>query len=438
MAHTPTPPKSLWRNADFLKVWAGQTISMIGSEVTGLALPLTAVLILNATPAQMGVLGAAQYAPALLLGLFAGVWIDRVRRRPILLFADVGRALLLASIPVALLLGMHEMTYLYGVAFAVGALTVLFSVAYQAYLPSLVEKARLVEANGRLEASRSLAGIVGAGLSGALVQLLTAPIAILADACSFLVSVFSLAIIRTPESKPARIAQRKRVFAEIGEGLRMTFGHPLLRPIVITSAIFNLFAAILNSLAVVYMVRDLQFSPVAVGAASAIASVAGLLAAAIVGRVTRWFGVGRALVGATLLISSGWLILPLAGSVLAPSIPLVTLGASLGAMGDVFYNVNAISVQQSVTPNRLRGRVGASVRFTLWGLQPLGALAGGFIGQTFGLRAALFVSSAGFLSAFLWALFSPIRHLRAHATPSDEETSATEAPEEAVSGAAER
>ena len=399
--------------------------------MTGLALPLTAALTLNATPAQMGILGAVQYAPALLLGLFAGVWIDRVRRRPILIFADVGRALLLASIPVAILLGAHTINYLYGVAFAVGALTVLFAVAYQAYLPSLVEKSHLVEANGRFEASRALAGVLGSGLSGALVQLLTAPIAILADACSFLVSVFTLAIIRTPEPKPVRSVERKHIFAEIGEGLRMTFGHPLLRPIVITSAIFNLFAAILNSLAVVYMVRNLHFSPVVIGAASAIASVAGLLAAIIVGRLTHWFGVGRTLVAATLLISGGWLILPLAGSVLAPSIPLVTVGASLGAMGDVFYNVNAISVIQSVTPNRLRGRVSASVRFTLWGLQPLGALAGGFIGQTYGLQVALFVSSAGFLSAFLWALFSPIRHLRTHPTPDDDgdvESAATEAP----------
>jgi MFS family permease len=439
-------PKSLWRNADFLKLWAGQTISMIGSEVTGLALPLTAALTLNATPAQMGILGAVQYAPALLLGLFAGVWIDRVRRRPILIFADMGRALLLASIPIAILLGAQSMNYLYGVAFAVGGLTVLFSVAYQAYLPSLVEKAHLVDANGRLEGSRVFAFIVGSGLAGALVQLLTAPIAILADACSFLVSVFSLAIIRTPEPKPVRGAERKHIFAEIGEGLRMTFGHPQLRPIVITSAIFNLFAAILNSLLVLYLVRDLHFSPVVIGVASAVAGVAGLLAALIVGRVTRWFGVGRTLVGATLLISGGWLIVPLMGSLLAPSIPIVTLAASLGAMGDVFYNVNAISVIQAVTPNRLRGRVSASVRFTLWGLQPIGALAGGFIGQTYGLQVALFVSSAGFLSAFLWALFSPIRRMRAHPTPSDDEganendreDSATEAAEEAVSGAGER
>jgi len=427
------PSRRLWGNRDFLKLWAGQTISLIGSEVTFLALPLTAALTLNATPAQIGILGAAHYAPALLLGLFAGVWIDRVRRRPILLLADVGRALLLGSIPLAILLGVRGMDYLYSVAFAVGALTVLFAVAYQAYLPSLVEQDQLVEANGRLEASRSLAGIIGSGLSGALVQLLTAPLAILADAFSFLVSVFTLAIIRTPEPKPVRDAQRKHVFAEIGEGLRMTFGHPLLRPIVITSGIFNLFAAILNSLAVLYLVRDLRFSPLAIGALSAIAGVAGLVAAAIAGRVTRWIGVGRTLVGATLLISGGWLILPLAGSALAPSVTVVTVGASLAAMGDVFYNVNAISVIQSVTPNRLRGRVSASIRFTLWGLQPLGALAGGFLGQTLGLRFALFVATAGFLSAFLWALFSPIRHLRTHPQPS-EESGATE---EAVAGAAE-
>ncbi len=146
----------------------------------------------------------------------------------------------------------------------------------------------------------------------------------------------------------------------------------------------------------------------------------------IAGPISRWFGVGCTIVGATLLISGGWLIVPLTGSLLGPSIPLVTLGASLGAMGDVFYNVNSMSVIQSVTPNRLRGRVSASVRFTLWGLQPLGALAGGFIGQTYGLQVALFVSSAGFLSAFLWALFSPIRHLRSHPTPNEEGSAETE------------
>jgi MFS family permease len=402
----------LWRHPDFLKLWAGQTVSLVGSEVTLLALPLTAVLTLGATPAQMGILRAVAFTPALLLGLFAGVWIDRLRRRPILILADLGRAAILASIPLAFMVGVLTMNYLYATAFLVGALTIAFDVAYQAYLPSLVQREHLVEANGKLEGSRSVAGIVGPGLAGALVQLVTAPLAILADALSFIVSVLSLAIIRAPESRPAASGRRGSIWREIGEGLRMTLGHPLLRPSVITSAIFNLFAAILNSLFVLYAICELGFSPLIIGVTFAVASVAGLVTALLAGRVSRRLGVGPSIVIGAFLTAGGWLIPPLVGGPLALTIPLITFGASLGAIGDVLYNVNAVSLRQSITPDHLQGRVSASVRFIIWGLQPIGALVGGFLGQTIGLRFALGVAAAGFVSGFLWALLSPIRSVR--------------------------
>src|SRR5437867_8121574 len=219
----------LWQHPDFLKLWAGQTVSLLGSSVTGLALPLAAVLVLNATPAQMGIMRAAQYLPFLLLGLFAGVWVDRLRRRPVLILADAGRALLVGSIPVAALLGVLRIDVLYVVALLVGVLTVFFDVAYLAYVPSLVPRDSLTEGNSKLEVSRSFAGMAGPALAGALVQLVTAPVALVVDAASFLVSAASLSLIRTPEPKPAALAHGRSIWRDAGEGLRIVGGHPVLR-----------------------------------------------------------------------------------------------------------------------------------------------------------------------------------------------------------------
>jgi len=405
-----TKPPSLWRHAGFMTLLTGQTISLVGSEVSALALPLTAVLVLNADPAQMGILRAVEYAPAALFGLFVGVWIDRIRRRPVLILADLGRGLLLGSIPLALLLGVRQMSYLYAVGFLVGALSIFFAVAYQAYLPSLVQREALVQANSRLEASSSVARILGPGLSGALVQLLTAPVAILADAASFFVSALFMLFIRAPEPRSAQ--QPTDMWRAIGEGLRLALGHPLLRRMLVTSAIFNLFAAILNSQFVLYATRDLHVSPLGIGAIGGVSSVFGLLMAMLAGWIGARLGMGRAIVVATLLIGGGWLILPLAQGTPTFVVPLIAGGASLAAMGDALYNVNAVSLRQLVTPQALQGRVSASVRVVIWGLQPLGALAGGALGEVIGLRATLLLTAGGFLLGFAFALLSPLRTLR--------------------------
>src|SRR5919204_6968169 len=213
-------PGGLWRHREFVKLWTGQTISRLGSEISQLAIPLAAALVLHASPAQMGLLGAFEFAPFLLLSLFAGVWVDRVHRRPVLIVADVGRAIFLGSIPVAAILGVLRIEQLYVVGLLTGVLTVFFDVAYQAYLPVLVSREHLVEGNSKLEVSRSVAQIAGPGLAGGLVQAITAPMAILLDAVSFLVSALSLGLIRTPEPVPVRDG-RRRVRAEIGEGLRV-------------------------------------------------------------------------------------------------------------------------------------------------------------------------------------------------------------------------
>lgn len=405
-----TKPPSLWRHREFTKLLAGQTVSLVGSEVSALAIPLTAVLVLNADPGQMGILRAVEYAPAAIFGLFAGVWIDRARRRPVLIFADLGRGLLLGTIPLALLLGVRQMSYLYAVAFLVGTLSIFFAVAYLAYLPSLVPRASLVAANSRLEASASTARIVGPGLAGALVQLLTAPVAILADAASFFISALSMLFIHAPE--PPSTEPREGMWRAIGRGLHFTLGHQLLRRTLIVGGTFNFFAAILNAQYVLYLTRDLGVSPVGIGGIGVVSSVFGLAAAIAAGWVGAHFGVGRTMTLATLFIGAGWLVLPLATGTPTLVVPLVAAGASLGAMGDGLYNVNAVSLRQLLTPHALQGRVSASVRVVIWGIQPLGALVGGALGEAIGLRYTLLITAAGFLLGFVFAFFSPLRSLR--------------------------
>ncbi len=417
----PTKPRSLWRHGAFVTLLTGQTISLVGSQVSALALPLTAVLILNANAAQMGILQAVEYAPAAIFGLFAGVWVDRIRRRPVLILTDLGRGLLLGSIPLALYLGVREMSYLYLIGFLVGVLTIFFAVAYQAYLPSLVERESLVAANGTLEASSSTAQILGPGLAGALVQLVTAPLAILADATSFFISAIFMLFIRAPEP---RIERRKTgMWREIGTGLRFVFGHPLLRITLLTSGICNFFTGNLNAQVVLYATRDLHIAPLGIGGIFAVGSVFGLLAAALAGWIGRRLGVGRLVIVALLLLGVGSVCWPLAFG--APEVVLLTVGAgaSLVAISDGLYNVSVVSLRQLVTPADLQGRTAAAGRVVIWGAQPLGALGGGFLGVTIGLRYTLLITACGYFLAFLAAVLSPLRGLRS--IPPIEEPAAT-------------
>ncbi len=401
----------LWRHPDFLKLWAGQTVSLCGSEVTALALPLTAVLVLKAGPAQMGVLRAIESVPALLVALLAGIWVDRVRRRPLLIGANLGRAALLGSIPLAASLGLLRLDVLYVVAFAAGTLAVIFSVAYSAFLPSLVAPEHLVEGNTKLEMSRSVAQIVGAGLGGSLVQLLTAPIAIAVDALSFVISALSIAAIRAPEARPAPRDDRRGVRGEIGEGLRLMGGDGLLRALTGSTAVINLFAGVQNTLYVLYAIRDLHLSPVLLGLVGAIYSVCGLLGAALGGRVVRRRGLGPTMTGAALLIGVSSLLLPAAIGPSPASVALFASGMGLMGIGDRVYNINASSLRQAVTPPGAQGRVAASMRMVILGGQVVGAFLGGLLGGWIGLRPMLAVAGAGMLLGFVWLLASPLRTL---------------------------
>jgi MFS family permease len=413
----------LWRHPDFLKLWAGQTISLFGSQVTLLALPLTAVVALDATPAQMGLLGAAEFAPFLLLGLFAGVWVDRLRRRPLMIAADLGRAALLGSIPAAAFSGVLRMELLYAVGFLVGVLTVFFDVAYQAYLPSLVRREELVEGNSKLEVSRSVAQIAGPGVAGGLVQAITAPVTLVVDALSFLVSAASLGIIRVPEPAPAPREHGRNIWAEIAEGLQVVLGNPLLRSIAGCTATSNFFSNVLFAVYVLFVTRELRIEPAVLGLIFSIGSVGALLGALLAGRIAQQFGLGPTIAWVPCVGAPGGLLVPLASGSRELAIPLLVVSQFLIGLTGPIYNVNQVSLRQAITPDRLQGRMNASMRFIVWGTLPLGSLLGGALGERFGLQSALLVGAVGVLLAPLWVVFSPVRNLREAPVPAEEPAS---------------
>lgn len=402
----------LWRHADFLRLWAGQTISQFGSQITLLALPLTAALTLHATPAEMGILSAAETAPFLLVGLFAGVWVDRLRRRPILLLTDLARGVLLLAIPLAALLDVLTIALLYAVAFLVGILTVFFEVAYQSFLPALVGREQLVEGNSKLEVSRSAAQIAGPGIAGGLVQLVTAPIAILVDAASFLVSALFLAFVRVTEPAPAPRAERQTVWKDIGEGLRVVFGSPLLRAIAGCTATGNLFSNMVQAVYILYVTRQLGLGAGAIGGIFAIGSTGFLLGALVAGRVARRFGLGPTIIGSNVFGCLGIGLIPIAHGPARLAAPLLVAAQFIVAFGSPLYNINQVSLRQAITPDHLLGRMNATMRFIVWGTLPIGALIGGALGSSIGLRPALIVGAIGQCLAFLWVFFSPVRALR--------------------------
>ncbi|MBI3972549.1 MAG: MFS transporter [Chloroflexi bacterium] len=394
----------LWRHPDFLKLWAGQTVSLFGSAVSGLAFSLTAVLVLDATPAQMGAIRAAQYLPFLLLGLFVGAWVDRLRRRPILILADAGRALLIGLVPAAALLGMLRIELLYVVARLVGVLTVFFDVAYLAYFPSLVPRDALTEGNNKLEVSRSFAGTAGPALTGALVQLVTAPVAMVVDAASFVVSAASVSLIRTPEPLPAAPARGRSVWRDVGEGLRIVGRHPVLRTLAGQIATVQLAGGINAALLVLYQTRELGFTPALLGVIVSVFSIVALLTAVALRPVTERLGQRRTLIGSLLLTGIGNVCVPLAGMVPAFAMPLLLVRSVLHGMASPSFNVASVGLRQVVTPERLQGRMSATIRFVGWGMLPISALAGGLLGERLGLLPALAIAAGISLVACLWPL----------------------------------
>jgi MFS family permease len=391
---TETTAASVWHHGDFRTLWGGETLSQVGSQITTLALPLTAVITLHASPIQAGLLTAAQFAPNLLLSLPAGVWFDRNRRRPALLAANLGRFVVLALVPLLYVLDGLTMSWLYGTAFLVGALTAIFDVAYLVYLPSLVPRDQLVSANAQLEASFSVAQVSGPGIGGWLVQLLSAPGAVIADAATYLVSALSIGLIRRPEPEPEAEpdAVSTRMIEGIRSGLRATLGHELLRPLTIQSAWSNLCEMATLTLLPIFAVRTLHLSPGVLGLLLSIGGLGGVLGSMSSSRLQVRLGTGRTLLVSMTLTAVGLLLLPTARG--AAAAPVLAASLVVYGFGIAVYNVHSLSLRLALSPPNLISRVTATFRFVVYGTIPLGGLLGGAMGDLFGTRAALTVSGA--------------------------------------------
>lgn len=414
---SPSPVKGeseaapLWRHRDFVKLWTGQSISVFGSQFTGIAFPVIA-LLLGATAIEFGILNALGTAPFLLFGLFVGVWVDRWARRPILIAGDLGRGVIVASIAVLLLSGNLGFVHLYVAAFLTGTLTVFFDVAYQAYLPSLVAPEQLVDANGKLEMTRAAAGVAGPGIGGVIVSVLRPAAAMVLDAASFFVSgAFLLAIRKKEVASPKG---RTSMVADVREGVSVVFGDARLRGIAGCTATSNFFASAGGAVFVLFLVVDLGYPESVIGGVLglvfSVASVGGLVGAAIAGRLARRLGVGNAIVlGASLFVlAPGLTVL----AVQPYAVPMLMAGFFVGILAALVYNVNQVSFRQAITPNRLQGRMNATMRFLVWGTLPLGAIFGGVLGAVVGLRETLAISLVGGSTAVFWILASPVPSIR--------------------------
>ena len=404
------PLRGLWREPDFLKLWAGQAVSQVGSWITLVGLPLTAAKLLNASPLEMGILSGAGAAAVLLFGLFAGAWADRLRRRPILIWADLGRAAVLGTVPFAAAFGRLSMSHLCVVAAASAILTVFFDVSYRTYLPSLVSSENLLEGNSKLSFSESIAGVVGPGLTGVLIAALTAPIAILFDAASFVCSALSVWLIRTPEPRPKSSAA-PHIGREIVEGLRASWREPILRTLLLRSATAAIFVGFGGSLYILFAVRDLRLDAVLLGAVISVGGFSGVFGALAAERLVRRFGFGRTLIGAALLPAVAALLPPLAHGPVAWCAAMLAV-AQLGDVGWSIYDINELTLRQAVAPAHVLGRVNSAAHLMFRGVLPVGALVGGALAEAIGLRNAMFAGAGGFLLSTLWLMFSPVRRLR--------------------------
>jgi len=415
-----SPDRGLLRHPDFLKLWTAETVSQFGTQITLLALPIIAATTLNVTPFEFGLLGTIEFLPFILLSLPAGVWVDRLRRRPILIVGDLGRALTLLSIPIAFAANSLTIWQLYVVGFINGCLTVFFDVAYQSYLPSIVDRDQLVEGNSKLEISRSAAQILGPGFAGILIGALKAPFAILLDALSYLWSAAFVFLIRRPEPPiephdEAVHGPRPSMRQEIAIGLRYVTGHRWLRAIAATTGISNFFSNVIQAIFILYLVDERGLGPAAIGFAFSIGSVGVLLAALTTNRITARVGVGRMLVVSSIGFS-------LSGLIVAAAPPEVIFAAVaafgfVGGFCSVAWNINQVSLRQAITPPRMQGKMNATMRFIVWGTIPIGAITGGALGNVIGLHPTIWVGAVGGIVAFVPVATSSVRRIRTMPEP---------------------
>jgi MFS family permease len=415
--------RSLLRHPDFLKLWTAETVSVFGTAITQLALPIIAATVLQVSAFEFGLLTTIEFLPFILFSLPAGVWVDRLRRRPILIAGDLGRAIAITSIPVAFYFDSLTIWQLYIVGFVNGCLTVFFDVAYQSYLPSVVDRDQLVEGNSKLEITRSAAQILGPGLAGLLIGIFRAPFAMLVDAASYLWSAVFVFFIRRPEPPiephdEAVHGPRPSMRREIALGLRYVVGHRWLRSIAATTGVSNFFGTLVQAILILYLTRERGLTAEVIGFAFSVGSLGVLLAALTTSAITKRAGVGRMLV----LTSVGFSLsgLPVAAAPDVLIFPAVALTGFLGGFCGVAWNINQVSLRQAITPPRMQGKMNATMRFIVWGTIPLGSIAGGALGSLIGLHPTIWVGAIGGLFAFLPVMLSSVRGIVTMPEPAEE------------------
>jgi MFS family permease len=431
----------LLRQPDFAKLWIGDTISQFGSQVSLLAIPIIGATILNVPPEQFALLGFFEFLPFILISLPAGVWVDRLRRRPILISGDLVRAVSLSTIPIAYAAGALTIWQLYLVGFVNGIATVFFDVAYQSYLPSIVERDEIVEGNSKLQVSQSAAQIVGPGFAGVLIGLVTAPVAVIADAGSFVVSALSVFSIRRAEP-PVEVHEDGRkpgMVAEARAGLSYVVGNAYLRMIAACTGSSNLFSNMIYAILILYMARTLTLSPEQIGLIFAIGAIGPLIGALTANLIAKRIGVGPTIVASAFLGFPASVFIAIAPPTQA-AVPLLILGAGVGGFSGMTYNINQVSFRQAITPPRMQGRMNASMRFIVWGTIPVGQILGGALAATLGISTAIWIGTIGAIIPGFFVLFSPVRSLREMPAPVEDDATtlarALEETPEAVGSAA--
>jgi MFS family permease len=410
----------LWRNRDFRRLWVGTAASQLGEQASLVILPLIAVLTLHVDPGQLGVLRAVGQAPILLLSLLVGAWVDRWRTRTVMGLADLGRALALGGAVVAVELGGLRLPALLVVAFAIGALTVFFDVAYQASLVRFLNRDHLVQANSAIEGSRSAAQIGGPAIGGALVSLLSVPVAVACIALFFVLSFLSIARIRRRESAPVHRERRPQVWRQIHEGLHFVWSETRLRAVCLASAAFQFSFAATMTIYLIFLPRELHLSGAAIGLVLAATGPGALIGSLLAGRLPIRFGYGRVLLTAAVMGDGVMLCVPALHGPAAVTIPaLIAVNVGFGIFGQL-VNVTVMAIRQTVTPDRMQGRAAATITFAGMGFAPLGSLFGGFLTGAWGLRAALLVTAAAMLLSPVLMALSPLARLGRELSPPED------------------
>jgi MFS family permease len=418
------PSGGLWAHADFMKLWTGQTISEFGSQFSALAVPIVAAISLHAHAFEFSMLGVLGFMPFILFALPAGVWVDRLRRRRILIVGDSARAVLLALIPVLWATHTLRIWHLLALQFVIGVFTVFFDVAYQSYLPALIEREHLVDGNSKLQLTVSVAQVAGPSVSGALIAAITAPYAIVADAVSFVVSSAFMVTMRHRESPPQHAAgePRPKMWPQVKEGLHWVVGHPWLRWIATCTGSSNFFSSVLFAIVLLYMTRTLHLSAFEIGFVFAVGSAGSIAGALATSRLNTRLGVGRTIVMTSACFALAGILYPLAPK--SFPLPFLMVSQAMFGFGSVVYNITQVSLRQAITPERLQGRMNAAMRWVVWGTIPLGSLAGGAIATWWGLRTALWVGALGGLLPFLPVALTSVRSIAEMPEPVVEPTPA--------------